>query len=62
MYGLGRRCLPTTDSAPAAPHSGLPAAVGREAFTVSPLRAGGPRARVPGPANPRPAAVTASAG
>jgi hypothetical protein len=31
------------------------------AFIVSPLRAGKPRARVPGPANPRPA-VTASAG
>src|SRR6266480_4888729 len=62
MYGLGRRGLLTTGWVPGAPHS-RPAIRGRTcgALLVSPLRAGTPRARVPGPGNPRPA-VTASAG
>src|SRR5689334_22019834 len=62
MYGLGRRGLLPAGWVPGAPHSG-PAIRGRTcgALIVSPLRAGTPRARVPGPGNPRPA-VTASAG
>jgi len=63
MYGPGRRGLLMAGLGPRAlPHSG-PAIRRRTwgALVVSPLRVGTPRARVPGPGNPRPA-VTASAG